>query len=176
MERVYTDLRRLASKYMRDERKGHTLSPTALVHEAYLRMRGIAPREWRGRTHFFATAAIQMRRILVEYARGRSSRKRGGGGRRVPLHEGIAWTPERSTELLALDEALRTLEQEHERRGRVAEMRLFAGMKVKEIAAALDVSERTVKSDWSMARACLARVLSRTLPSESADLDRLGNE
>lgn len=157
---VYDKLRGLAAKYLRGERPGHSLQATALVHEAYLRLIDISRVDWQGKTHFYAMAARQMRRILVEHARAGSALKRGGGLSRVTFDEGAALDPEQPLELLALDEALDRLAVDHSRPARVAELRLFAGMKVAEMAALLDVSERTVKGDWRLARAWLMRALS----------------
>jgi RNA polymerase sigma factor (TIGR02999 family) len=157
---VYDELRALAARYLRQERPGHTLQPTALVHEAYLRLVDCDRIDWKGRTHFFAMAAIQMRRILVEHARAAAAEKRGGVGRRVTFDEHLAQAPELSLEFLALDEALGRLAQRHERQGRIAELRLFGGMLVREIAFCVGVSERTVKEDWRVARAWLLKELS----------------
>lgn len=157
---VYGELRALAARYLREERPGHTLQPTALVHEAYLRLIEHDRIDWKGKTHFFAMAAIQMRRILVDHARARATEKRGGRAPRVTLDERLTRTPEASLDLLALDEALTRLAARHERQGRVAELRLFAGMLVGETALYLGVSERTVKDDWRVARAWLLKELS----------------
>jgi RNA polymerase sigma factor (TIGR02999 family) len=156
---VYDRLRALARRYMRDERAEHTLQPTALVHEAYLRLQGLDRVSWRGKTHFYAMAARQMRRVLVEHARATRAQKRGAERRRISLREDLALTRDHSLELLALDEALRGLTARSARQGRVAELRLFAGMRHEEIAQALGVSERTVLKDWRMARAWLSREL-----------------
>src|SRR5262245_60689638 len=142
---VYDQLRALAAKYLRAERPGSTLQPTALVHEAYLRLIENEKIDWQGKTHFLALAATQMRRILIDHARAKGARKRGGPGRRITLSESLAKTPDASVELLALDEALTHLAERHERQSRVAELRIFAGLEMREIALCLDVSERTVK-------------------------------
>lgn len=156
---VYDELRALAASYLRGERPGATLQPTAIVHEAYLRLVDPERVDWKGKTHFFAVAALQMRRILVEHARAAAAEKRGGGLRRVTFSSDMAVAPDRMIELLALDEALAALGRRNERRARVAELRLFAGLLVKETAEHLGVSERTVKDDWRFARAWLMKEL-----------------
>lgn len=159
---AYDELRALARRYMASERRSHTLQPTALVHEAWSRLEDSGRVSWAGRTHFFAAAATEMRRVLVEHARARSARKRGGGARRVLLEDSMAVTAGPSLEMLALDEALSALGERHERPARVAEMRLFAGMQFAEIADVVAVSDRTAKKDWQLARAWLARELRAT--------------
>lgn len=156
---VYEELRALAASYLRRERHGGTLQPTALVHEAYLRLAGSDRVALQGKTHFFALAAIQMRRILVERARAAASVKRGGGLRRVTLTEEMTLSTDGSIELLALDEALTRLARRNERQGRISEMRLFAGMPAGEIAFHLGISERTAREDWRVARAWLLKEL-----------------
>lgn len=156
---VYEELRRLAASYMRGERTDHTLQPTALVHEAYLRLVRNTRMEWQGKTHFFAMAATQMRRILVGYARKREAQKRGGGGRMVTLDEAVALTRRQTVDVLALDEALQRLAQLDSRQSQVAELRLFAGLTEVELSEHLGVSERTVREDWRVARAWLMREL-----------------
>jgi RNA polymerase sigma factor (TIGR02999 family) len=156
---VYDQLRRLARRYMRGERRGHTLEPTALVHEAYLRLQDLEHIDWKGKTHFYAMAARQMRRILVEHARAAGAQKRGAERQRITLSEEVALTPERSLDLIALDQALTALERQSRRQAQVAELRLFAGMSMAEVAESLAVCERTVKQDWRMARAWLSREL-----------------
>ena len=162
MPLVYDQLRALAGYYMRDERPDHTLQPTALVHEAYLRMVDVERIDWRSRTHFIALAATQMRRILVEHGRAHRAQKRGGGLRRVTFSSGLAVAPDDELDPLALDEALTKLSRKNERQGTVAELRLFAGLDIRETAYLLDVSERTVKRDWRVARAWLRRELARS--------------
>ena len=156
---VYDQLRALAGHYMRDERPDHTLQPTALVHEAYLRLIDIDKVDWRSKTHFIAMAARQMRRILVEHGRAHRAQKRGGALRRVTLSEGVALTPDRELDPLVLDEALQKLAERNERQCTVAELRCFGGLDMKEAAYLLGVSERTVKRDWRVARAWLRREL-----------------
>jgi RNA polymerase sigma factor (TIGR02999 family) len=156
---VYDELRRLARVYLKREGGYQTLGPTALVHEAYLRLARRTTIRWRGKTHFLAVAASEMRRVLVERARAADARKRGARPARVALVDDLLVVASGSTDLLALDEALRLLAVASARQARVAEMRLFADLPVREISAALCVSERTVKDDWRMARAWIARAL-----------------
>jgi len=159
MPLVYAELRSLAARYLRGERPGATLQPTALVHEAYLRLIENERIDWQGKTHFFAMAATQMRRVLVEHARARAAKKRGAGGQRITLTEALARTPDPSLDLLALDQALTRLVARSPRQGRVAELTIFAGLFAREIAFSLQVSERTVKEDWRVARAWLMKEL-----------------
>jgi RNA polymerase sigma-70 factor (ECF subfamily) len=166
LPQVYDELRAIAATYMQRERAEHTLQPTALVHEAYMRLIDIERIDWQGRNHFLAMAATQMRRILVNHARDRGAQKRGGGQTLVTLNEDAAVADVDTVEMLALDEALQKLGAASPRQGRVAEMRLFAGLKVDEIANVLEVSARTVKMDWRVARAWLRRELGRPAESE----------
>lgn len=151
---VYGELRRMAAHYMRWERQDHTLQPTALVHEAYLRLVG-QREDWRNRAHFFGVAAQLMRRILVDHARGHQAEKRGGAWPKVSLDEAFVYSQEKSGELLAIDEALARLEQWDPRQSRIVELRFFVGLTVEETAEVLGVSPKTVKRDWSVARAWL---------------------
>lgn len=157
---VYQELRALAARYLRGERAGFSLQPTDLVHEAYLRLIELDRIDWQGRAHFFAMAATQMRRVLVDHARAAEAAKRGGRQVRVTLNEDLATAHHPSVDFLVLDEALSRLGSRHERQGQVAEMRLFAGLEVKEVALYLHVSERTVKEDWRVARAWLLKEIS----------------
>lgn len=160
---VYDDLRAIAARRMAAERPEHTLTTTALVHEAYLQIAGLERIEWKNRAQFFAIAARLMRRILVDHAVRRGAQKRGGEATRVTLDrvsEGLAVGPDHDAEMLALDEALTRLEKEDERLARVVEYRFFGGMTIRETGAALDVSPATVKRDWTLARAWLNRELS----------------
>lgn len=152
---VYAELRRLAARYMAHERRGHTLQPTALVNEAYLRLVEEHDRVWEGKAHFFAVAAQVMRHILVDRARSRLARKRGGGAYQVTLAEDVAAAESRSVDLLALDQALTRLAALDPRQARVVELRFFAGLSVEEIAKLLSASDRTIKRDWRMAKAWL---------------------
>lgn len=152
---VYGQLKRLAAGYMRRERADHTLQPTALVHEAYVQLAGLQDVAWQSRLHFFSVAAQTMRRVLVDHARAHCAEKRGGKRQRISLDEMAVLTDEHWEEILDLDEALHRLAARDERLCRVVELRYFAGMSVEEVAAALDISVRTVKRDWSIARAWL---------------------
>jgi len=159
---VYDELRQMARRRMRCERPGHTLSPTALVHETYLKLAGLERIEWRNRAQFFALAARAMRQVLVDHALQRKAQKRGGGQVHVTLDEGVRGHTPPVEEILALDEVLRRLEGIDGRREQVVVCRFFAGMDVEETAAALGVSKATVKRDWSFARAWLNRELGRS--------------
>ena len=159
-ERLYDELRRLAEGLMNRERSDHTLTPTALVHEAFLRLVDQSRIEWLDRSHFFGFAARVMRQVLVDHARRRKSLKRGGGAERVSLTFAEAITPAEEPDLLALDQALDALAAEDERAAKLAEMRLFAGLTLAEAARVLGVSERTAQADWTFARRWLARHLS----------------
>lgn len=156
---LYDELRRIAHRRLRAERADHTLSTTALVHEAYLKLAGLDRMEWRNRAQFCAEAARAMRRILIDYATARRARKRGGGRRRVELTDALGLSSDGGDQLLALHEALEALERERPRHARVVECRFFAGMTVAEIGDALDLSPATVKRDWQIARAWLNREL-----------------
>ena len=155
---VYAELRRLAGAYMRGERGGHTLQSTAVVHEAYLRL-AKHRHAWNGKTHFFAVAAVEMKRVLVEHARARNAGKRGGGALAITLDEAIAG-PGQPVDFLALDEALTKLGCRNPRHAAVAQYRLFAGLTEAEMAAILEVSERTVREDWRFVKAWLRKELS----------------
>ncbi len=156
LAQVYTQLRDLAHRYMRDERAGHSLQPTALVHEAYIRLVERHNVEWQSKTHFFAIAAREMRRVLVDHARAASAAKRGAEQTRVAFDEGLLGAAASVSDVLAIDEALTRLEKASPRQSQVAEMRLFSGMFVQEVAQVLGVSATTVKDDWRVARAWLA--------------------
>jgi RNA polymerase sigma-70 factor, ECF subfamily len=151
---VYAELRRLAAHYLKKERAGHTLQPTALVHEAFLRLVD-ADVQWENRGHFFALAAQLMRRILVDYARERLAEKRGGGEAKVSLDEAFVFACEKPSELIALDEALKNLAKVDPRRSQVVELRFFGGLSNEEIADVLGVHKNTVLRDWNLARAWL---------------------
>ena len=159
---VYQELRRLAASYLRRERPGQTLQPTALVHEAYLRLMKDRPDRWQNRAHFCAIAAHSMRQILIERARARGAIKRGGGGPRITLDEALVAGGERSIDLLALDQALERLAAMDAEQARLVELRFFGGLTVEETAEALDMSPATVKRHWTVARAWLARELEGT--------------
>ena len=152
---VYRELRRRAAHYMRQERPGHTLQPTALVHEAYLRLVGQADRNWQNRAHFFAVAAQTMRTVLVDHARANLARKRGGGQVHVELDHAFKLTAPEPRTLVVLEEALTRLEQIDPRASRVVELRWFVGLSVEEAAHVMGVSEKTVRRDWNFAKAWL---------------------
>jgi|SRR5208283_1060815 len=152
---VYDELRRLAGRYMRRERCDHTLQATALVHEAYLKLVEQRSVDWQGRAHFFGIAAQIMRRILIDHARGHLRDKRGGGQEAVPLDEALVFSPEQSHELLKLDESLDRLAAIDARQSKIVELRFFGGLTVEETAEVLGISPKTVKRDWSVAKAWL---------------------
>ncbi len=152
---VYEELRRLAHGYLSKEPVGQTLDPTALVHEAYLRLLGPNDPGWQDRGHFFAAAAEAMRRILVERARAKQALKRGGGAERVDLEGLDVAAEERSEDLILLDEALARLDAKDERMAKIVKLRYFAGLTVEQTAAALGVAERTVHREWATARSWL---------------------
>ena len=156
---VYTELRGMAAAFLRREGMAHTLQPTAMVHEAFMRLVDQTRVEWKGRAHFVAVAAQTMRRILVDHARAKKASKRGGNRVRVALQSDIAISPERDEDVLALNEALEKLQEIDERQARIVELRFFGGLTVREVAEVLDVSTRTVENDWTMVRAWLRREL-----------------
>jgi RNA polymerase sigma factor (TIGR02999 family) len=163
---INQELRRLAKRYMAGERQGHLLQPTALVNEAWLRLIDWQNVEWQNRAHFFGLAAQMMRRTLMEYARVQHREKRGGReGIQVSLSEAANVAPERSADLIALDDALQALEKLDPRQARVVELRFFAGLSQEEVAEALNVSVGTVRRDWSLAEAWLFRELNRKGPT-----------
>lgn len=160
---VYEELRALAQSRMAREPAGQTIQATALVHEAYLRLVGDGPADshWSGRAHFFAAAALAMRRILVERGRGRRRLRHGDGMRPVELLESAVLAPEPDSEVLLLDQALTRLERAEPRKAQVVMLRYFAGLSIEDTAAALELSPATVKADWAFARAWLHRELTR---------------
>ncbi len=160
LPQVYDELRRLANYYLRQERLGHTLQTTALVHEAYLRLVGEKEVDWQNRAHFFGIAAVRMRQILVEYARSRQAAKRGGGEYRLSLSGADRLAKERDVNLLALDDALQSLESLDPQKARIVDLRYFGGLTIEETAEVLKISSATVKRDWSMARAWLRSKIS----------------
>jgi len=163
---VYTELHRLAHRYMQRERSAHLLQPTALVHEAYERLVNLKDVSWQNRAHFFGVSAQLMRRILVDYARSRRYSKRGGEWRQVPLNEAVAVFRDRRTDIVALDDALHTLAGIDPRKSSVVEMRFFGGLSIKEVAEVLKVSQETVLRDWRLARVWLLRELSKGTADE----------
>ena len=161
---VYDELRRIAGAYMKRERPGQTIQPTALVHEAYLRLLKDKTQDWQGRTRFLAIAATSMRQILVERARAKHTEKRGGGRERITLEEGAfadrdedAQGGDVALDLLAIDEAVDRLAEIDPQQARVVELRFFGGLTIEETAAAIEVSPATVKRHWTMAKAWLRR-------------------
>jgi RNA polymerase sigma factor (TIGR02999 family) len=157
---LYRELKRIAAAQLLNERPGHTLQVTALVHEAYLKLVDQSQVHWQNRAHFFGVAAQVMRRILLDYAKGRARAKRGGDLRRTSFDEALTVSYDRAYELVEIDEALQRLEALDQRQAKVVEMRFFGGLSVEETAEALGVSEPTVKREWAMARAWLHREIS----------------
>jgi RNA polymerase sigma factor (TIGR02999 family) len=157
MPLLYGELRRLAAYYLRAERPDHTLQPTALVHEAYLRLAEQREMHWRDRAHFFALAAQVMRHILVDHARARRTSKRGKAQVAVPLDDAADEMLRPDLDFVALDDALRALEQNDAQQSRIVEMRYFGGLTIEETAEVLGISPATVKRDWTMAKAWLRR-------------------
>ena len=164
VELVYNEFHARAQKYMRRERPGHTLQPTALVHETYLRLMQDHSADWQNRAHFFATASIVMRRILVDHARAHAAAKRPGAGQRVELCDFLAAQSPRIEQMLILDEALTHLAQMDARQARVVELIYFGGLTEEEAAEVLGISVRTVKRDWRDARAWLQAELRKPRP------------
>jgi RNA polymerase sigma factor (TIGR02999 family) len=157
---VYEELRALAAVHLKRERPDHTLQPTALVHEAYLKLVDQTRAEWRGRSHFFAVAAEAIRRILVDHARVKRAVKRRAPGRRVTIHAELDAEASGDFDLTELDDALNRLAELNQRQSKVVSLRFFGGLSVEETAQVLGVSEGTVKGDWRVARAWLERELS----------------
>jgi len=160
-EQVYPELRLMARRYMKNERLGNTLQATALVHEVYLRLVYVTKVEWRERAQFFAMAAQMMRRILVSAARARASQKRGGMTPKLNIDETAVVSPAPDQSILALDEALTAFSRLAPRKAKVVELRYFGGLTEEEIVAALEISPRTVRRDWDLARAWLLQELDR---------------
>jgi RNA polymerase sigma factor (TIGR02999 family) len=156
---VYDEFRRLADDYLRQETRAHTLQPTALVHEAYLKLIDQTRVNWQGRTHFFAVGAQAMRRILVDHARARHRAKRGGGWQRIELDDHLLLSPDRDADLLAVDEAIEKLALLDPRQARIVELRFFGGLTMDEVAEVIGVSKRTVENEWTIIRAWLRREL-----------------
>lgn len=158
---LYDEFRHLAGSFMRQERSNHTLNPTALVHEAYMKLVNQREVDWQGRTHFFNVGAQAMRRILVDHARQKRRIKRGGGEAVASLDENQVARESREVDLVDLDDAIRHLAELDPRQAEVVELRFFGEMDMQQIADKLGVSKRTVESDWTMARAWLSRELAR---------------
>jgi len=168
MPLVYNELRRLAGSYMRRERTDHTLQATALVHEAYLKLIDQRSINWQGRAHFFGVSAQLMRRILVDHARGHTRQKRGGEIQKVSLDEAFVFAEQQADELLAVDDSLNVLAKIDPRQARVVELRFFGGLSVEETADVMGVSPKTVKREWSVAKAWLAADLKQRHGIDSA--------
>jgi len=160
MPLVYDELRRMARRYMRRQPSGHTFQTTELIHEAYLKIAQQDKQNWQTRAHFFGVAAKAMRHILVDYARSKSSGKRGGLAQKVTLEENLIASAEHPEEIVLLDNALKQLAVLDERKSRVVEMKFFAGLNIEEIAEVLKISPETVKRDWRFSRNWLLRELS----------------
>jgi RNA polymerase sigma factor (TIGR02999 family) len=169
-EHVYPELRQMARRYLKNEREGNTLQATAVIHEVYLRLVEVTHVEWQARAQFFAMAAQMMRRILVDAARARGSGKRGGIAPKVNLDETAVLSPAADRCILALDEALTVFSQLAPRQAKVVELRYFGGLTEEEIVAALDTSPRTVRRDWSLAKAWLLRELTAPASAPSVPL------
>lgn len=164
LPQVYDELRGLAASYLRRERPDHTLQPTALVHEAYLRLAGGKPVDWQNRAHFLGVAARVMRRVLADSATARNAVKRGGGMPRVALDEALDFSEECTVSLSGVDEALRALERIDPRQGQVVELRFYGGLTTEEIAEVLQISAATVKREWATAKLWLQRTLDCQAP------------
>jgi len=165
---VYEELHRVAQRHMAGECPGHTLQPTALVHEAYLRLVDFNDVQWKNRAHFFAVAAGLMRRILVDFARSRRSQKRGGVWHRVTLDDALLPSVAPASDLVAIDEALDDLAKVDVRKAQVVELRFFGGLSTEETAEVLDISTDTVGRDWNLAKVWLSRQLKRGRAAEDA--------
>jgi RNA polymerase sigma-70 factor (ECF subfamily) len=168
---VYEELRRLASSYFRRERGDHTLQPTALVHEAYMKMVDQRVIRWESRGHFLGVAATLMRRILLDYARSHDAQKRGGAQQKVLLEDGMALTEQRAVEMIALDGALTRLAEIDPEQSRIVELRFFGGLSVEETAEILGMSTATVKRYWNSAKAWLYREIARGQAGDSRTME-----
>jgi len=160
LELVYDDLRRLAGAYMKNERSDHTLQPTALVHEAYLRLIEWENVTWQNRAQFFAVAAEVMRKVLIDHARQKSALKRSGG-QKIELDDAVSFSDKKEFDLLALEEVLQSLEKFDARQAKIVELRFFGGLSIEETAYVMKVSETTVKREWTFAKAWFQRELKR---------------
>lgn len=156
---VYDELRKIASLYLRKESSGHTLQPTALVHEAYIKLIDISDIDWQDRAHFFAVSANVMRHILVDHARAKLAEKRGGDAQRISLEDVVSVSDESNVDLLAVDEALDELAEFDKQQARIVELRFFGGLTIEETAHVAGISPATVKREWAMAKAWLHRKL-----------------
>jgi RNA polymerase sigma factor (TIGR02999 family) len=167
MPLVYDELRRLAGRYLRHERPGHTLQSTALVHEAFLRLVDQKSVRWQNRAHFFGVAAQMIRRILVDHARSHQTAKRGADAPKLSLDEALATPEQRDMDLVALDDALNGLAKIDPQQSRIVELRFFGGLSIEETAEVLGISPATVKRDWVIAKSWLYRDLARGAPLDS---------
>jgi len=164
---VYAELRSLADSYFRKIPPGHTLQPTILVHEVFLRLVSTDKAEWKGREHFLAVAAKAMRRLLINHARDRRTQKRGGGWERITLDEALADVETKTIDVLELDETMNRLAALSPRQAQIVELRVFGGMTIEEITQVLGLGATTVKSDWTIARAWLRRELIAAAPHDT---------
>jgi RNA polymerase sigma factor (TIGR02999 family) len=162
MPLVYEELRRLARHYLQQERRDHTLQSTALVHEAYVRLIGQSPPEWKSRAHFFGVAARLMRQILVDHARGHRAAKRGGNSLKLTLQEGLVGRKGKELDVVALDDALNTLAELSPQQSHIVELRFFSGLTIEDTSEVLGVSPATVKRGWTTARAWLFREMNQS--------------
>lgn len=156
---IYDELKKIAAQYLRKERREHTLQPTELAHEAYLKLIDISNVDWQDRAHFFAVSAQVIRHILVDYARAKLTDKRGGAAERIVLDEAVSFSEEPDTDLLALDEALNLLATFDEQQSKIVELRFFGGLTIEETAAVLKLSPATIKREWTLAKAWLFKRL-----------------
>ena len=166
VSKVYSELKIIAARYMRREKEDHTLQTTALVNEAYMKLVNVKDAQWNDRSHFFAVAAQMMRRILVDHARENIAEKRGGGHGVLQLDEALVFAPARSQDMVRLDDALTRLEDSDPRAAKVVELRFFGGLSIEETAEAMDVSPRTVKREWTFAKAWLRNELGVVTPGD----------
>jgi len=167
---VHAELRRIARRQMSQERDGHTLQATALVNEAYLRLAGQDRFEWQNRTHFFAVCAQVMRHVLIDHARAHARSKRGGGAVQVSLAEAAAFAGQPAEHFLALDEALRFLENVDPQKSRIVELRYFGGLSIEETAEVMNISPRTVRREWQRSKAWLYRLITEGTTDETRPL------
>ena len=167
---VHAELRRIAGRQMSHERPGHTLQATALVNEAYLKLAGQEGLEWQNRSHFFAVCAQVMRHILIDHARAHARDKRGGGAVQVPLEDAVLINGQPPEQLLALDEALKTLEHVDPQKSKLVELRYFGGLSIEETADVLNISPRTVRREWRRSKAWLYRMITEGSADETRPL------
>lgn len=167
---VHAELRRIARRQMSHERPGHTLQATALINEVYLKLLGQESFEWHNRAHFFAVCVQMMRHILIDHARAHTREKRGGGAVQVSLDQAVVIANEQAEQLLALEEALRSLEDLDAQKAKIVELRYFGGLNIEETAEVLDVSPRTVRREWQRSKAWLYRMISEGTANETRPL------